>query len=747
MHKTYAEKDRELAEFEVAAGLLNKLLLHTPDAAPKVRTLYRGGKPHGSISKRLHHFVPMYDYYDAEDPNSLSTLIEFGIAEVLTARYLFADDDSHLGNYGVCSTIKFFDKTLDGLLGNIAKKITQEKLLNFQEKVKEKYFFYKRKIEADKELTEEELADKATIDQLYSDDPEQALTNVKKCFTVATIDFDMHFWPIASKRKGERSPVEKAVRKISKPAEDSFPLSREDLQNFPAVKSMAAYYWPTAAFSSNAVSELLKQVSQTSFIATELTKKIYRDDHASSFSKLADKEAFKRHKYTTLLKCILIPPTMFASIAHVSFERPETQQEFINFMLARQKYLRDVLLSTLEFQQFFAMNMDELKKDILKEFYTFSDSLNLKDPPNIHYAPLSFKHEAFLPSHFNLEYPRVWRDCHQHQIAWQLQHITEIRAHHKEKLGEYLSNLDSFYEALNKESLDFFLKENISLDDTVLYAKKMLKLIEEFNEQVHGISAKLANTDDQESWVSSIVRLQETCNFIVSKDPEHAQNSSYSGNSVPQSSYYSPGHRHVETSRLLRGDGYLYNLIQDGQQTLASWFCDPMHLDVVRQITLMSCKEYSATSWGGLRSYWDSGAAIKQESITKLKNKLESQKPIVALEIIDSLINLLNGPGGWEINSFNTCFMMRFYKAFGAYFNGLSPVVRRAVDPSLFRVFDYTDGDRRCIAEEMLNKVVLQPMRDALVKGLKKQRTELLSQKDTVHSGKRTSPLLRTMIK
>lgn len=158
--------------------------------------------------------------------------------------------------------------------------------------------------------------------------------------TVSRIDYDQSTWPLTSKYIG-RDPNVYDTKTKCKPAE-SFPVTKDDIVNFPHLADAKPYNWPDRSDS--------KKIDLTG---------------------IENNERFKRDKYFIFLKRILISERVYQNAANATIGNENTRRKFVAHKVKRTNELKATLLQVPEFRSI-VLNDPSMFSEIVKEFETYN---------------------------------------------------------------------------------------------------------------------------------------------------------------------------------------------------------------------------------------------------------------------------------------------------------------------------------------------------------------------------------------
>jgi hypothetical protein len=181
------------------------------------------------------------------------------------------------------------------------------------------------------------------------------------------IDFDMSLWHLFWEFKDPRIID---FFKSRKPASNVLDLTKNDIRNFPDLKDVSPYYWPTTSYSilSEAQREFIKN-----FIPFAADNP-YSAEANGRYKKLAKNKVFVYHKFATFLKYILTSADMYRHIAQLHLSKDSYSQSrplmdgVVHSQAQRIQALKDRLLSMPEFTAFIAAHGDGIFERIKASF-------------------------------------------------------------------------------------------------------------------------------------------------------------------------------------------------------------------------------------------------------------------------------------------------------------------------------------------------------------------------------------------
>jgi hypothetical protein len=216
------------------------------------------------------------------------------------------------------------------------------------------------------------------------------------------IDFDMSLWHLFWEFKDSRIIDVFASRK---PAKNVLDVTKNDIRNFPDLKDVSPYYWPTTSDSilSEAQREFIKN-----FIPFAADNP-YSAEANSRYKKLAKNKVFIYHKFATFLKYILTSEDMYRHIGllHLNQDSYSQSRPLLEGVAHSQgqriQAIKDRLLSMREFTAFIAEYgdgiFDRIKASFVQQNEDYEDKVTELETES---ADLQLKHDGLSEMNTNL---------------------------------------------------------------------------------------------------------------------------------------------------------------------------------------------------------------------------------------------------------------------------------------------------------------------------------------------------------
>jgi hypothetical protein len=216
------------------------------------------------------------------------------------------------------------------------------------------------------------------------------------------IDFDMSLWHLFWEFKDSRIIDFFASRK---PARNVLDVTKNDIRNFPDVKDVSPYYWPTT--SDGILSEAQREFIKN-FIPFAADNP-YSAEANARYKKLAKNKVFIYHKFATLLKYILTSADMYRHIAQLhlskdSYSQSKSLMETVTHSQGQRiQAIKDRLLSMPEFTAFIAEYGDGIFERTKASFVQQNEDYEDKvDELHAELAELQLQHDSLGEMNDNL---------------------------------------------------------------------------------------------------------------------------------------------------------------------------------------------------------------------------------------------------------------------------------------------------------------------------------------------------------
>lgn len=205
------------------------------------------------------------------------------------------------------------------------------------------------------------------------------------------IDKDMSIRPITGPYKSSRAQA------LTRPyTEDNFPITENDIYNFPCLVDTKRFHWPAQQnrFIPDGVNELI-------------TQNFFRKEDADMFATLRTDEDFIYFKYLYLLKFVLTPDAALRQVPkdHLggvltepdpedpekpiqSVEDPLVEQ-YATYMIKKRNTLRETLIKMPQFSEFITKHGQAALEEIKQEFKQHNEEVlrrGSKKQENYHQA-------------------------------------------------------------------------------------------------------------------------------------------------------------------------------------------------------------------------------------------------------------------------------------------------------------------------------------------------------------------------
>lgn len=153
------------------------------------------------------------------------------------------------------------------------------------------------------------------------------------------IDDDRSTWPLTAKY----AKVNPETGDMNyEPPISSWPITSNDISNFPAITDAKPYHW-------------MDRLANSQIFNKKMIENIKANNEC------------QKQKYHIFLKRILIPDSVYEGIGLATIASKKTRTLFVNHKIERTNKLKNVLMDELGFQDYIINNFDAIKK-IMNEF-------------------------------------------------------------------------------------------------------------------------------------------------------------------------------------------------------------------------------------------------------------------------------------------------------------------------------------------------------------------------------------------